>query len=64
MDMLEAENEYTRLVKQQGNQKAIKLLNDVFMPVDRAWRGFPVIPGSAYEAQAKVRCSQHKKGLR
>ncbi len=57
----EVENEYTRLVKQQGNQKAIKLLDDVFMPVDRAWRGFPVIPGSAYELRPKFDAHNTRK---
>jgi hydrogenase expression/formation protein HypD len=45
----EVENEYSRLVKKAGNPKAIKLLEQVFVPVDKAWRGFPVIPKSAYE---------------
>lgn len=45
----EVENEYSRLVKPDGNPKAIALLERVFRPVDRAWRGFPVIKESAYE---------------
>ncbi len=45
----EVENEYSRLVKPEGNQRAVRLLEQVFTPVDRAWRGFPVIPQSAYE---------------
>jgi hydrogenase expression/formation protein HypD len=45
----EVENEYSRLVKPQGNPRAVKLLGEVFRPVDRAWRGFPVIPASAYD---------------
>ncbi len=45
----EVENEYSRLVKPDGNKRAIDLLARVFRPVDRAWRGFPVIKGSAYE---------------
>ncbi|MDD7423896.1 MAG: hydrogenase formation protein HypD [Candidatus Methanomethylophilaceae archaeon] len=43
----EVENEYTRLVKPEGNLKARKLIEDTFVPVDRAWRGFPVIKKSA-----------------
>lgn len=43
----EVENEYTRLVKPDGNPKARKLMDETFIPVDRAWRGFPVIPKSA-----------------
>jgi hydrogenase expression/formation protein HypD len=40
------ENEYTRVVKYEGNQKALKLLEEVFQPCDLKWRGFPVIPRS------------------
>ncbi len=45
----EVENEYSRLVRPEGNPKARALLQQVFMSVDRAWRGFPVIPKSAME---------------
>ena len=43
----EVENEYTRLVRPEGNPTALKLMWDTFEPVDRSWRGFPVIPKSA-----------------
>ncbi|MDR0334527.1 MAG: hydrogenase formation protein HypD [Methanomassiliicoccaceae archaeon] len=43
----EVENEYSRLVRRDGNPKARELLAKTFRPVDRAWRGFPVIPLSA-----------------
>ena len=43
----EVENEYTRLVRPEGNPIAMKLLEETFEPVDRSWRGFPVIPKSA-----------------
>jgi len=45
----QVENEYGRLVKKEGNPKAIKLLERVFRPVDSAWRGFPIIPQIAYD---------------
>lgn len=41
------ENEYSRLVKDHGNPKAREILDEVFTPVDRTWRGFPVIEKSA-----------------
>jgi len=41
------ENEYTRTVHYEGNQKALELLAQVFEPSDIVWRGFPVIPRSA-----------------
>lgn len=43
----EVENEYTRLVRPEGNPKALELMERTFTPVDRAWRGFPVIERSA-----------------
>ncbi|MFA6869740.1 MAG: hydrogenase formation protein HypD [Methanomethylophilus sp.] len=43
----DVENEYSRLVREHGNPIAKKLIADTFNPVDRAWRGFPVIPKSA-----------------
>ena len=49
----EVENEYTRLVKEQGNPKARKLIEDTFDPVDRKWRGFPVIKKSALALKKK-----------
>jgi hydrogenase expression/formation protein HypD len=45
----EVENEYTRVVRSEGNPKALAMLEEVFVPVDRAWRGFPLIPKSALE---------------
>jgi len=57
----EVENEYTRLVKREGNPRAIRLLEEVFMPVDRAWRGFPVIPQSAYELRPKYDAHNARK---
>jgi hydrogenase expression/formation protein HypD len=53
----EVENEYSRVVRPEGNQKALAMLERVFEPVDRAWRGFPVIPASAYELRSEF--SQH-----
>ena len=49
----EVENEYTRLVKPEGNVKARKLMEETFDPVDRAWRGFPVIKKSALALKEK-----------
>jgi hydrogenase expression/formation protein HypD len=43
----EVENEYSRLVRKDGNPKALDLLAKTFRTEDRAWRGFPVIPKSA-----------------
>lgn len=40
------ENEYNRVVKPCGNQKALSLLKDVFVEVDSEWRGIGIIPKS------------------
>jgi hydrogenase expression/formation protein HypD len=42
----EVRNEYARVVRREGNVKALGLLEEVFEPCDVAWRGFPVLPGS------------------
>jgi hydrogenase expression/formation protein HypD len=58
----EAENAYERAVTFEGNQPAQKVLNTVFQPVDRKWRGIGMIPMSglglrpdfeAYDAEKK-----------
>lgn len=40
------ENEYYRVVQSEGNKKVLRLLDDVFQPVDSEWRGIGKIPGS------------------
>lgn len=48
-DKAKIENEYTRVVRKEGNNKAQKVIEQVFKPVDKKWRGFPVIPKSGLE---------------
>ncbi len=45
---VEVANTYTRLVTFQGNQPAQKMIAEVFMECDRAWRGIGVIPLSGW----------------
>jgi hydrogenase expression/formation protein HypD len=40
------EIQYSRAVKEEGNQRALAILNAVFEPVDARWRGLGVIPKS------------------
>lgn len=40
----EIEIQYTRVVKKEGNQKAVSLINEYFEPCDANWRGIGVIP--------------------
>jgi hydrogenase expression/formation protein HypD len=70
-------NEYTRVVRDEGNPRAVDAMNRVFKHCDVKWRGFPVIPSSGldlgdgfsgYDARAKfrirVRESKEPKGCR
>jgi len=43
------DNAYPRSVKPEGNPAARKLLQEVFSPVDRRWRGIGTIPSSGLE---------------
>ena len=45
----QVQNEYKRAVREEGNVKAQKLLEEVFYIKTREWRGFPKIPDSVYE---------------
>ncbi len=43
------ETQYSRVVKPDGNQKALKILNQVFEPCDACWRGIGDIPASGLQ---------------
>lgn len=38
------ENAYTRVVKEQGNLKAVAIMEEVFAPAESLWRGLGTIP--------------------
>ena len=40
------ENQYVRSVRREGNEWARAVVDDVFEPCDRAWRGLGMIPRS------------------
>jgi len=40
------ENQYARTVQQCGNPRALEIMNAVFEPCDRVWRGMGTIPAS------------------
>jgi len=46
---VEVKNEYTRVVRAEGNLRAQKVMAEVFKAVDVPWRGFPVIAQSGLE---------------
>jgi hydrogenase expression/formation protein HypD len=47
------ENEYARVVKEEGNIKAQRVINEVFEPMDVKWRGVPVILRSGLKLRDK-----------
>lgn len=59
---VEVENQYVRSVSREGNRQARSIVDEVFEPVPRAWRGIGEIPASglrlrsaysAYDAELK-----------
>ncbi len=44
-------NQYTRVVKEEGNLTALEILRRVFRLTDAHWRGIGVIPGSGLEVR-------------
>jgi hydrogenase expression/formation protein HypD len=44
----EVENQYSRVVRREGNQQALHLMREVFEVSPRAWRGIGVIPASGF----------------
>lgn len=47
------ENEYIRIVKPDGNPKALAIMNEVFIPVDAEWRGLGIVPLSGLAINEK-----------
>lgn len=50
----EVEIQYTRVVKKEGNQKAMALIEKYFEPCDANWRGIGVIPMSGLKLRNTV----------
>ncbi len=57
------ENAYVRAVTPEGNAKARQLLADVFTPVDTAWRGMGMIPGSGLAIREEYAAHDAQKVL-
>ncbi len=55
------QNEYTRAVQKNGNTKALKIMNEVFEPTDKKWRGFPEILQSGLNLRRKYDKSDARK---
>lgn len=55
------ENQYRRVVRPEGNQKALSLLAELFTPCDVEWRGIGMIPGSGLRIRDTYRCFDAEK---
>jgi hydrogenase expression/formation protein HypD len=55
------ENQYSRVVRPEGNPKAQALLAELFIPCDVPWRGIGVIPGSGLRIRAEYSCFDAEK---
>jgi hydrogenase expression/formation protein HypD len=53
--------EYSRVVRAEGNRKAMEIMHGVFEPADAEWRGLGVIPGSGLQLREEFRA--HDAGL-
>ncbi|MEK6649850.1 MAG: hydrogenase formation protein HypD [Bacteroidota bacterium] len=49
------ENQYSRVVRREGNRPAQALLRDVFEVTDKAWRGIGTIPRSGFRLREHLR---------
>lgn len=47
------ENQYRRVVRPEGNPKALALMEEAFEVVDSEWRGIGVVPGSGLKIRDK-----------
>jgi hydrogenase expression/formation protein HypD len=50
----ELENQYSRVVRPDGNPEAVKVIRQVFDIEDREWRGIGTIPMSGYEVRPEL----------
>jgi hydrogenase expression/formation protein HypD len=51
----EVENQYSRVVRREGNVQSRRLIDDVFEVCDRKWRGVGSIPKSGYKLRYEYR---------
>ena len=51
----EVENQYTRMVKEKGNESAQQIISKVFATGDQMWRGIGTIPNSGYHLNTKYK---------
>jgi hydrogenase expression/formation protein HypD len=49
------ENQYTKVVKDEGNPRAVSVMNEYFDPSDAEWRGIGIIPESGLQLRERYR---------
>jgi len=49
------ENAYPSVVREEGNPRAMAILNEVFEPADAYWRGIGVLPGTGLRLRGRYR---------
>ncbi len=59
----EVEIQYKRVVREEGNQKAVSLINEYFEVCDANWRGIGTIPHSGLKLRDKVNRWDVKKAF-
>lgn len=55
------ENQYARMVRENGNPNAMKTIYEVFEITDRMWRGMDVIPQSGYQVKGEYETFDARK---
>lgn len=57
----ELENQYSRIVPENGNPSAMQMMSQVFEIADREWRGIGTIPHSGFEVREEYASFDAKK---
>jgi hydrogenase expression/formation protein HypD len=60
----EVENQYSRIVREEGNKEARAIIEQVFEVSDQVWRGIGEIPSSGYKIQDKFKAYDAVKKFR
>ncbi len=55
------ENQYSRVVRNEGNVEAKRIIEEIFEVADRHWRGIGVIPASGWEVREKYQAFDAKR---
>ena len=58
------EIQYSRVVRPEGNPRAVSILNDLFEPEDAEWRGLGLLPGSGLRLREKYRLREIRNVLK